>query len=417
MIDFIKLNVSYLSDNERNEIILKPEFNCKQRYNVNTGELLYPIEGVYKDTIKIIINPKRMEINGSLHQLKNVLTSGKKHNYNDFSISDIIDMVYHLKEKFNLTLEKTIIENLEFGVNIKCSISPEKILTNHLIVWDGNPPSKNLRYSNKGKYIEFEESQSSMKIYSKSRQENLPYHLMRIEYKAICNQSVRKLGFRVLSDLIDVSRYDKAISYLESEFDKTIIVDTIDSNRIIDRNDRRKFIKAVNPLVWANFDNNDKDRKAKERLKKDMSKIIEKYGINTIKKELVNNLNQKVNELIKCHKFHDIGNIGINTKSRKNIMSQFQQNIYLKNVTLCKITGIDISHQEENKKYILGTSIRELKEKDFNSFEILIKRYKTKNWVNFTNDQMINEIAHRVRRNYQTLFEKKRKYQSSLFPL
>ncbi len=432
MIDFIKLNISYLSDKERKSIITNPEFNCKQTFDVITGELEYPIKGVYKDTINIIINTKRMELNGSLHQLHNVLTKGEKQNFDDLSINDTIGTVFHLKEKFNLQLKIIKIENLEFGPNIKCSISPEEILRKKTIVWDGEMPSKNFKYSNKGKYLEFERTQYSLKIYDKGKQNTLPYHLMRIEYKAKCNQSVRKLGFRVLSDLLDVSKYDDAIQLLKNTFDKTIIVDSIDSKRIDLYKDRMNFEKAINPITWANLDNTDKDRKAKERLRNNLLEIIEKYGLNTIKKELVFNLNEKVNELKKCHNFHDFSNIELpdkchnfhnfsnielHRKGQSSSMSQFIHNIYLKNVTYCKITGIDISNQKENKNYIVGTTIRELKEKDFKTFEKLLRRYKTKNWVNFTIDRMIKEIAHRVRRNYQTLFEKKEIYKNSLFPI
>ena len=105
--------------------------------------------------------------------------------------------------------------------------------------------------------------------------------------------------------------------------------------------------------------------------------------------------------------------------SQNTEMSQNDTYIYCQSVTSgkCMITGIDISNQTTNKIYLLESTVKELRQREPVRFEKLLTKYKTPKWGKLNIDEQCKEIAHRIRRKYQSLNEKKKIYKYSLFPL
>lgn len=433
MIDFIKMNISYIQESDllNNHLI-----DWKRKVNISTGEMEYPITGKYHN-MDIIINPKRKEMSGSIHKLRNEIKKGQNQNYDDFPFYDLKKMIYHIKDVFNLNLVRTIIENLECGLNTNTHHKPETILYKNLIVWSDMEPSKNKSFDGKGKYIEFEKSQYSVKIYDKGKQAGQTDHIMRFEYKSIKNEYIKKIGIRTLNDLLDRDKIQLVLNHLYESFGMSIIVDDINPETITSPRDRQIFVKGINPKTWTTFDNDSKGRKAKERFNKSLNDILEKYNLNTIKKEIDTNLREKGDYLLKCHTLTDIVQskddlsechtlTDISTQpdqsstwSENTKMSQNDTYIYGQFVTSCKciITGIDISHQTTNRKYLLESSIKEIRETAPETFMKLEREYRPQrnNIIKYVD--VCKEIAHRIRRKYQTLQVKEVVYMYSLFPL
>ena len=429
MIDFIKLNVSYLSERD----LLNKSFAWIQSVNRETGEIKYPITGKYYN-LDINLNPKRKEISGSIHKLRNELKTSQNQNYDDFTFDDLKEMVYHIRDVFNLNLDKTIIENLECGLNINTVHAPANILHRNLIVWSDMVPSKNKSFEGKGKFIEFEKSQYSVKIYDKGKQAGQIDHIMRFEFKSIKNEYIRKIGIRTLNDLLHKDKIQLVMNHLYESFSLSVIVDDLSSETITEPRERYIFTRGINPMTWTMFDSDGKGRKAKERFNKALDHILDKYNLNTIKKEIDTKLREKGDHLLKCHKMTDMEKSmddlsecrkmtemevlpdQSNVWSENTEMSQNDTYIYCQNVTSekCIITGIDISHQTTNKTYLLESSIKEIEPERFIKLE---KEFKPKRKYIMKYEDICKEIAHRIRRKYQTLKEKRQRYQNSLFPL
>jgi len=433
MIDFIKLNVSYLSESE---LLTNPFLELKRKTNLSTGEMEYPITGKYYN-MDITINPIRKEISGSIHILRNEIKKGQNQNYDDFTFDDLQEMIYQLRDVFNLNLDKTIIENLECGLNINTHHRPEIILHKNLIVWSNITPSKNKSFDGKGKFIEFEKSQYSIKIYDKGKQAGQSDHIMRFEYKSVKNEYIRKIGTRILNDLLDRDKIQMILNHLYESFCLFVIVDDLTPEAITDPRDKEIFIRGINPMTWTTFDNDSKGRKAKERFNKDLESILDKYNLNSIRKEIETKLKEKGQYLLGCHKMTDIEQTKDDLSechtltdievlpgkscvwSQNTEMSQNDTYIYCQSVTSgkCMITEIDISNQTTNKIYLLESTIKKLRQKEPVRFEILLTKYKTSKWGKLNIDEQCKEIAHRIRRDYQTLRGKKDKYRNSLFPI
>lgn len=433
MIDFIKMNISYILESD---LLNNPLIDWKRKFNISTGELEYPITGKYYN-MDIIINPKRKEMSGSLHKLTNEIKKGQNQNYDDFNFDDLKETINHIKDVFNFNLDKTIIENLECGLNINTHHKPETILYKNLIVWSDMEPSKNKTFDGKGKYIEFEKSQYSVKIYDKGKQSHRTEHILRFEYKSIKNEYIKKIGIRTFNDLLDKAKIQLVLNHLYESFDMSIIVDDLNPETIRNPRDRQIFVKGINPKSWSTFDNDSKGRKSKERFKKALNEILEKYNLNTIKKEIESELREKGEYLLKCHKMTDIQqtkddllechtltnistmSVHCSDWSENTEMSQIDTYIYGQFVTSCKciITGIDISHQTTNRKYLLESSIKEMRETSPETFMKLEREYRPqkKNIISYVD--VCKEIAHRIRRKYQTLQVKEVVYMYSLFPL
>lgn len=395
-----------------------------QETNLVTGEMTYPIRGQYKN-LAIIINPSRKEISGSLHKFWNELNGKGNQNFDDFTFSDLQKTIEHLQNVFNLEPEKTRIENLEYGVNFNIEYLPKTILTRNLIVWSGITPSKNLSFNHKGKFLEFEKTRYSFKIYDKGKQAMLNENLIRIEVKAIRNEYLSSFEINTFKDIQDPAKLQILFQDLKEKFSSCFFVDDLSGERITKPKDRKDFFKGINPLTWLSFDNSQAARKKKERFTKRFLHILETYQLNTIKNHILTRLKDKGESILKCHKWNELKDTPvkpiqkIQELPKNSKMSQKEPYIYIPFVTFekCIITGVNISNQKTQKTYILERTFKELSKREPETFEDLKKRFKPKKWEKLTFDELCQEMAHRVRRKFQTLKEKRKKYQYSLFPL
>lgn len=413
MIDFIKLNISYLS---KTGLLQNSLFTWSQVTDLQTGEMKYPIKGKYKN-LDIKINPTRKELSGSIHKLRNELKTSQNQNYDDFRFIDFLEMVQHLKDVFNLDLNKTIIENLEIGMNIHTDKEPERILNENLVTWNYMTPTKNKTYNGTGKYIEYETSQYYFKIYDKGKQYDRTENILRIEYKVKRNEFSAKLGIRTLSDLTHITNIEPLTEFLYRTFDMCLIVDNLTSEYITEPKDRELFIKGTNPFTWATF----KNRATRKRLKDNFERILKDYKLDTIKIELSKQLKIKGEHLMKCYEMNDFQNT--ESEPPNDEMLRNETYIYIHNVTprKCKITGIDITHQKEESKFVSAKTVIMLFDSDRNKFNELMKSFSPKNPDQMSFTDLCKEVAHNVRnRDSNKRHEIKRKtdyYRNSLFPL
>ncbi len=296
MIDFVKLNISYL-DSEK----LKNNSNLQfiEHTNISTGEVYKRYDGS-NENIKFRINEKSIRMQGSLHVFYNRVTRQGHQNWDDYNYIKLLETITHLESKFGLDASKTKIENLEYGVNVKVPISPNTLIDSHIILWNDNKNDTVKSFDGKGKFKQWKTSQTFIKIYYKGKQYNLDTWLLRIEMKVVKSAYLKKFGIQFLEDLKDKSKLELLKQDLINGFDKFMILDDITKIDFKDPIERQIFIKAVNPIHWHLFP----DRMAKKRFKDKFFSILKRHNLTTLKKSIKATIVLKWDQLM-CYDFPD----------------------------------------------------------------------------------------------------------------
>lgn len=294
MIDNLKL---YIRDKHsfENHIVDKKLLELSSKVNCFTGEVLeFPKRG--RDlNLEINITKSQSTILGSIHKYHNLLMDGGNQNYNDFSFCQIQEVIQNLIKKYNLESD-TSITNLEFGFNLVVNKAPKLIIDKHVLMNNYKAPNKNLKFLGKGDYKEFQLTDYSIKIYSKSKQFKLDSNVLRVELKIIKKRLLQQLGINSLEDLLHSWAYIKLFNFFREKFEGVIIVDEFDSG-LVPENDYNRMIKYTNPNYWIGI-RDKKSAKVIYRLKKDFDYLLNKYNVLKTKKEIGDKLDSKFTELL-----------------------------------------------------------------------------------------------------------------------
>jgi hypothetical protein len=237
-------------------------------------------------------------VNGSFHKFFNKGI----HNYNDFKLSDLVDVVMSLYRLFHINPKITELNNLEFGVNIKIPFAPILFL-NSVISYGGShfsPFSINDQPGNKAIGIRCVKSQFIIKIYDKSNQYHLPgpNHLLRFELKII------KMEFfngriKTLFDLLSPENLVYCGALLQSYFDSLLTCDMSSIPQHLGLKDRLIFSNGTNYKYWkelkpdsTTFTNGNKSPdyiRQRKKYYKDLErfkKLVKKYSCDKMQKDL-----------------------------------------------------------------------------------------------------------------------------------
>jgi hypothetical protein len=189
MVDFVKVRF-----HDSGHLRQHNELNFQREYNEQTGEVKPFCVAQYDGLKFILIDNGFLILQGSLHKFFN----GGGHNYNDFTLSDLILCLKFIEEVFGLDLSKGIIQNLEIGLNLKIWLASQVIL-NSLLVHKAVLPE--IRF--KGSFRAFHHSEYSVKLYDKAKQHSLNDSCFRVEIKYRRGRAINKLGIYSLADLIN----------------------------------------------------------------------------------------------------------------------------------------------------------------------------------------------------------------------
>ena len=266
--------------------------------NIATGEILeYPKKASFHN-INIRINKLYSKLIGSLHKLNNLIFHNQDQNYNDFTYKDLSVLIPYFIDKFDLE-DNNYLTKLELGFNIKIDCDPQKIIDNHLLMYEYKNPNRDKVI--KGDFKEFFKSDHHLKVYNKSKQYKRKFdvkdHILRIELKLTSKRKIQSFGINCLDDLLDKNKIYKVFEFLLKEFQKLTIIDTFDFEEIPQK-DIDKLNKYTNPNYWQRLRIENKSYKVQTRLKKDFNLILKKYNLTTIKEDLSDKLIYKFWELI-----------------------------------------------------------------------------------------------------------------------
>lgn len=297
MFDLVNTNIK---DSKKFEINLENNtfIEIKNFINLFTGEIKeYPKAGNFHN-INIRVNKLYSKLVGSLHKLNNLIFHNEDQNYNDFTYNELSVLLPYFIDKFDLE-ENNYLTKLELGFNIKIDCDPQKIIDNHLLMYEYKNPNRDKVI--KGDFKEFFKSDHHLKVYNKSKQYKRKFdvkdHILRIELKLTSKRKIQSFGINCLDDLLDKNKIYKVFEFLLKEFQKLTIIDTFDFEEIPQK-DIDKLNKYTNPNYWQRLRIENKSYKVQTRLKKDFNLILKKYNLTTIKEDLSDKLIYKFWELI-----------------------------------------------------------------------------------------------------------------------
>ena len=207
MIDFIKLN-KRLTREEVEQLKNKVDFYGS--FIDATGEIIsmspngkrvLPHLLAWHKNMKIKLYPNGwLEVSGSLHKLFN----DGKHNFNQFTKSDLIETVNSLCPVLGISPWEFKVSSIEFGVNIKPPLKSEYIINNALL-YKGRVFETKF-HSDEGHYKEVKLTEYSVKIYDKrlhyvSQGYDISDEMLRFELKYNKMRRVNSFGIYTLEDL------------------------------------------------------------------------------------------------------------------------------------------------------------------------------------------------------------------------
>ena len=435
MIDYFKLGLAGINHEDFMEAA-SGDINFQGKHNLNSGEALdFPIQG-FLNNLKIIIKGYNyIEISGSLHKYYESVHMGKRENWTQYSISKLAWTIDRLSQVFDRNTKKFEIRSLEFGVNLIVDFDPKKIIERCIVNYNGGMKSETNRYGDTGYFCEFERVQYYIKIYDKGKQYNRPDNILRFEYKTKKMEPINIKGIRTLGDFLVPQKLNCLKNVLLKKFDDLLIVDRYSINNKIPDRDRDFIEKGLDPFYWEDLkpkkedykagsrDNfyNKKNQKYQDQLKK-YRRLIDTHGLNKhskdIRKCIIETWDRCAdNNNIPFHEMTLMNNNELQKIIPRNDRSFFDTHpdtnplndlLYKRSISgrslrrgsniqkrICPVTGIDISHQDPNTKYLTKASIRDLYNLNEKLYNELVSKFGKKRKVP-TKNEMIDFIARNI---------------------
>ena len=234
--------------------------------------------------LKLQLKDKNIKLQGSLHKYRN----GGRHNYDDFTAVEVAEVVRELSERFEINTAQTLLNNVEFGVNVVSQFGVHVVLDN-LISYKGQPFE---RFVDKGiSYYQCKLSKSIIKIYDKGKQFNLPNNVLRFEIKVIRMQYLETKGIklRYLSDLLNMDIYEPLGNILTEVFEGILFGDNTINERNLTPKELETYLRGSHPKTWTP-QKGATERKRLYRLENSFKEILERHRIGVNFRSVVSDL-------------------------------------------------------------------------------------------------------------------------------
>lgn len=221
MYDFLKLDITDAIPTTK--LLLNELLDFHGFFSRTTGDIFdYKIVAIYKSCKFIVYKSGRKEFQGSLHKLLN----DGVHNFNDFSFDDFLIMLDLLKRDFEIDLDKALLRNVEFGVNIKPLIESDLIIDNLLI--HRAKRFEAISIFKASNYKQVRHNRYLIKIYNKQLQYSsfgIENELLRLEVKYKKMHDLNLSCIRTLDDLTKPEILDFFIADLDKKLSEIIMYD------------------------------------------------------------------------------------------------------------------------------------------------------------------------------------------------
>ena len=266
-------------------LLNNPRLDFDMFSNVETGELKSN-EANYKG-LKIQLYPSGLiRVSGSFHKFYN----NGLHNYDDFTFSKMKQVLSLIELELGFSLLRASINNLEFGVNVNTSFNPNELINDLLCFKWKQFDTMNIKGHGMGKQCKAF-NQYIVKIYNKSLQYGLPENILRVEKKVITMLAM-KVGKLRVSDLQNPNLWEHCKYSLIEMLDDILINEPINEN-LLKKTSKRIYNTVVCQRSWSSL-----DRYKKGRYKKQFNKLIDSFGSQQYKSELMRHINERLEYLI-----------------------------------------------------------------------------------------------------------------------
>lgn len=288
LVDFIKIKVMNV-DLE----LLKQKLQFEATVDEETGLITKEISKYIFCKIVVKTNSKdktkpHVNFQGSIHKLWNEINGIRAPNYrgelnykgyngNQYYYSDFQKTVKHIEELFNCNSSNMIIENIEFGYNLKVNFNPNLFLNGLLY-------HKNIKFDSlyNGTYRESIHGRFIFKIYNKSLQYGISKDIMRVELKIKKMIEIKNLYIVNLND-VNLKTFNKAAKLIINRLNELIYYDyTIEIENL-----PTNLKKHVSNYKDVNYWLNGLKPNYRDRHKKRLNEIIENHSSNLRNKIIV----------------------------------------------------------------------------------------------------------------------------------
>lgn len=420
LIDFVKIKFDGI---DIDRLLKHEKLDFKQEVSKSSGELSEDLYIAEYRTCKIkVITSKRVvgqscqqhvEFTGSLHKLSNSLNdvfapnrgtgkADKGFNGNEFTIDDLYKVIHHLQVLFSCMPTQMVLQNIEIGVNVPTSFDPKEFLDG--LLYHNN---KAFDFLHEGNSAQVRHVRYFQKIYNKSFQYGMAYHVLRVELKYVKMHDLKAIGIRTLGDLNEQT-LNKAQELLVQKFEEVMAYDDTIRKSELNKVQQAKLKDFERPKYWL------KELKPnrRDKQKKLLRDIIAKHS---------DNRQRQIVEIIagKGVIFNRVGQDSesvINNTSIIGLTNTQNRGLQTCSKTrrFCIITGVDISMQKGEGIMLtyVGAKYYFLNEPEV--FVRLKQGYLTSYWDNADTETQLKELAHNIRTiKKNQVLKNKRRYPAS----
>lgn len=273
MIDYIKC---YLKQENIKSLLECDLLDFVSDLSHKSGLIYDKLKAKYNGLEFIIINNQKAIVKGSLHKYKN----RGLHNFDDFTFSQLKEVLFDIKEKFGIELKDYVLCNIEIGINVNPPIKSSEILDNLLLHRGEYFKDKSIRAGN---YKQAIHQRYLVKIYDKFLQYKRTYksenEIFRFEIKFVKMFDLKAKNIVTLEDLMNHNSMITFSNIIQVEWIFVLLYDiTIKENNLPTKIREIKLNQWKLNSYWKNLDKYKRyrERNYYEDLLKNNSKEIHK---------------------------------------------------------------------------------------------------------------------------------------------
>ena len=409
MIDYTKVNNLPVSV----EKMLSHERLTFPLSNVaTTGELLNRAQVAHYGKMEIVVKGRYIKLKGSYHKHDQGGT-----NYKDFTFPDVQRIIKELENTFHFDPKDAHFNFIEIGVNIEVLTDPSRLIKNFLLY--KNKEFEPVPVTGTGYGRQCRLQQCTIKVYDKSLQNRLPYHLLRFEVKITRMEFLKVYGINNLTmeDLLRTDVYSLLLKMLLDILSRILLFNPdINIDSIQNPKDRELVLLGRFPEYWKEL--------SRQRKSEQIKRFTELTGSNNLKTELAEKISEKWNLLMTPDKltifqgeqdhnssdrlttFQPISKLTVPdelTTLKKNTAilvneKSGQINTTINGYYICPITGLDISMQSNRSKFLTAKGVEFYYNNHPEIFESRLYNLLTDRMKLEKLQKKFEEIAHAVRR-------------------
>ncbi len=390
MIDFIK--IEELSNRDQIRDLLDFGVTVIER----TGEMPVRKSHATMRGLTFTLTPggRFMKVQGSVHKFSN----GGERNNDRFTFDRFMQVADDLRDYIS---PEDRVNVIEIGLNIKTPFPPGQFLKNLI----SHKKDRFNRYTlPEQDRAEVPHSQYRVKIYDKGLQQG-GENVLRVEIRVNKMQFLRGSFPNGLTwgDLQKPENWVTFGQYLIGTFKEVVYYDPTVKRAILTPSELKIIEEGNNPIYWENLKGGHQER---QRIR--FQNLIMKHGtkFNTIgellSEELARVLPRKVAEI------YQNANPDIDTLKTGHFseVAEIYPLLDCKNppppipIKICPVTGVDISMQKPDSKFLCVSGLKELMKTDPGKFKKLRDERLSRRWYCDTDEVQLREIAHSIRNEY-----------------